>query len=729
VGEESPGQSDGLLVKVEPGSLVGGYRLEQRIGAGGMAVVFRARDEQLGRTVALKILPPMLTGDQEFRARFVRESRAAAAVDDPHIIPVYGAGETDGVLYIAMRFVAGGDLGSVVRREGPLPPDRAASFILPVASALDAAHAAGLVHRDVKPANILVDTRPGRPDHVYLSDFGLSKGAVSAAGLTQTGAFVGTPDYCAPEQISGQPVTGQADQYMLACVAFTLLTARMPFAREQPMAVMWAQVSEPPPSVTALRPDLSPAVDRVLGRALAKAPQDRFGNCWEFAVALREALSAPSSGPAGAGYGEMAARTADSGLLSPAPAAVNPLPAAPGGVNPLSPMPGTVGMPGQTPSMAGAFRGPPTVVSAAEPAPGAATTPARGDRAPDRVRHRRRRGSWRVGVLAGAVAVLAGGGIALAVGPGSAPQAPRLSSPPVATLAGTLTDPGGETVGALAFGTGGKTLTTAGAQGSAYIWNTGTRRLAATLAGIGSPLGAAPFGPGGEALTVTQGVGATGNREVSIWNLATRHIIEGGAVFACPCALGPGGLTISTQLGGVDVLLNVGTRKGLPIQRAPDAPVTAAAFSHDGKVLALSYTNHQTDLVDASTQAILATLTERGAGDTDATVFSAGGTTLANGDKDGSTYLWNVAEHRLTAVLPDPGGAAVHVVALSPDGKFLAAAGTQGRVYVWNVTTRKVIAALPDPARAPLSSVAFSPSGKTLAVGAGDKTYLWDLHV
>jgi serine/threonine protein kinase len=718
VAEEFPGQSDGLLVRVEPGSLVGGYRLEQRIGAGGMAVVFRARDEQLGRTVALKILPPMLTGDQEFRARFARESRAAAAVEDPHIIPVYAAGETDGVLFIAMRFVAGGDLGSVVRREGPLPPDRAASFIVPVASALDAAHAAGLVHRDVKPANILVDIRPGRPDHVYLSDFGLSKAAVSVTGLTQTGQFVGTPDYCAPEQISGQPVTGQADQYMLACVAFTLLTARMPFAREQPMAVMWAQVSEPPPSVTALRPDLSPAVDQVLGRALAKAPQDRFGSCWEFAVALREALSAPSYGPLATGHGESAARTADFGPLSPAP-----------GANPLSPVPGAVAVPGQTRSMADTFRGPPTVVPAAGPAPGRATAPVRGDRAPDRTRHRRPRGSWRVGVLAGVVAALAAGGIALVVVPDAAPpQAPRPVQPPLATLAGTLTDPGGETVGTLAFGDGGKTLTTAGAQGSTYIWNTGTRHLAATLAGIGSPLGAASFSPDGEALAVTQGVGATGNQEVSIWNLATRRVIKSGDVFACPCALGPGGLTVSTQLGGVDVLLDVDARTGEPIEKHPSSPLTAAAFSRGGKILALSYANHQTLLVDTSSQDIFATLTERGAKSTDATVFSADGTTLANGDKNGSTYLWNVVGQRLVAVLPDPDGAAVHVVALSPDGKLLAAAGAHGRVYVWNVTTRKVIATLPDPGGAPLSSVAFSPGGTTLAVGAGDKTYLWDLH-
>jgi hypothetical protein len=191
------------------GSLVAGYRLEAQVGAGGMATVFRARDERLGRLVALKILASALASDLEFRRRFIAESRAAAAVDDPHIIPVYEAGEADGVLFIAMRFVIGGDLRRVLAQEGALPPDRAAAFISPVASALDAAHAAGLVHRDVKPANILVDARRGRPDHVYLSDFGVSKGAVSSVSLTGTGQFLGTPTYSAPEQIQGWAVDGR----------------------------------------------------------------------------------------------------------------------------------------------------------------------------------------------------------------------------------------------------------------------------------------------------------------------------------------------------------------------------------------------------------------------------------------------------------------------------------------------------------------------------------------
>jgi len=294
VGDEIPGEAGDFAVEVAAGfaagSRIAGYRLEGRIGRGGMAVVFRARDERLGRLVALKILAPALAADEAFRQRFIRESRAAAAVDDPHIIPVFEAGEADGVLFIAMRYVSGGDVATLLRRDGALSPGQTAAIISPVASALDAAHAAGLVHRDVKPANMLVDTREGRPDHVYLSDFGLSKGAMSSAGLTGTGQFLGTLDYIAPEQIEGRPVDGRADQYALACAAFELLTGVPPFRRDEALAVMYAQMSEPPPPLTSRRPDLRPAADQVFARALAKAPEDRYASCRDFADALRAAF-------------------------------------------------------------------------------------------------------------------------------------------------------------------------------------------------------------------------------------------------------------------------------------------------------------------------------------------------------------------------------------------------------------------------------------------------------
>ena len=222
VGEGWPGGRGGGPAGLAAGSRIAGYLLEAEIGTGGMAVVFRARDERLDRLVALKVLAPGLAGNEEFRRRFLRESRAARQSMTRTSSPVYEAGEAGGVLFIAMRYVCGGDVRGLLRREGPLPPGRAAAIISPVASALDAAHGAGLVHRDVKPANMLIDTRQGLRDHVYLSDFGLTKSR-SASVLTGTGAGLGTVAYMAPEQIQGQAVDGRADQYALGCAAFELL--------------------------------------------------------------------------------------------------------------------------------------------------------------------------------------------------------------------------------------------------------------------------------------------------------------------------------------------------------------------------------------------------------------------------------------------------------------------------------------------------------------------------
>jgi hypothetical protein len=294
VGGQAPGQAGGHAA----GSLVAGYRLEEQVGQGGMAVVYRAWDLRLSRIVAVKVLAPALAADDELRQRFLRESRAAAAVDDPHIIPVFEAGDAEGVLFIAMRYVPGGDVRSLLARTGPLPGRRAALIISAVASALDAAHDGGLMHRDVKPANMLVDVRPGRPDHVYLSDFGLSKGMFSADGLTVAGQVLGTPGYAAPEQISGRLADGRADQYSLACTAFELLAGSPPFPRDLVTAVIWAQLAGPPPRLTSLRPGLPALVDRVLARGLASSPRDRYPSCGQFADALCAALglAAPDGG-------------------------------------------------------------------------------------------------------------------------------------------------------------------------------------------------------------------------------------------------------------------------------------------------------------------------------------------------------------------------------------------------------------------------------------------------
>ncbi|MEU1462997.1 serine/threonine-protein kinase [Streptomyces sp. NPDC005727] len=273
------------------GHRVADYLLESVIGRGGMAVVYRARDLRLDRTVALKLLAPELARNDTFRKRFTHESRVAAAIDHPHIVPVFEAGETDGVLYIAMRYVPGSDLRHLLDERGSLPFADAVRIAAQVASALDAAHEHGLVHRDVKPGNVLIarGTDSDHPEHVYLTDFGLTKKSLSLTGFTSVGQFVGTLDYVAPEQISGRPVDGRCDVYGLACVVQETLTGRPPFRREDDMALLWAhQYAEPDPP-SAVRPGLPRGVDAVFARALAKSPDARYGTCLDFVAALRAA--------------------------------------------------------------------------------------------------------------------------------------------------------------------------------------------------------------------------------------------------------------------------------------------------------------------------------------------------------------------------------------------------------------------------------------------------------
>jgi serine/threonine-protein kinase len=259
---------------------VTGYRIEARVGRGGMGEVYRAEQLSLGRKVALKILTPELATDASFRQRFLRESRIAAGIDHPNVIPIYEAGEDGGLLYIAMRYVEGSDLATLLEREGRLEPARAMAIMSQVAGALDAAHARGLVHRDVKPANILMaPAAPGSGEHCYLCDFGLIKEMDAETALTATDQFVGTVPYVAPEQIEGRAIDGRTDVYSLGCVIFQCLTGAVPYEGRTGVEVLFAHLRDPPPPVSTLVPGLPPALDGVLARAMAKAKEDRYLTC------------------------------------------------------------------------------------------------------------------------------------------------------------------------------------------------------------------------------------------------------------------------------------------------------------------------------------------------------------------------------------------------------------------------------------------------------------------
>jgi serine/threonine protein kinase/actin-like ATPase involved in cell morphogenesis len=299
-----PERAEAAMISHQPGSEIAGYRIESLIGRGGMAVVYRAEDMRLGRKVALKLLTPQLASSDQFRQRFIRESRLAASLDHPNIVPIYEAGEADGQLFIAMRYVLGRDLKGLLAEEGGQLPLR---WTLPlfgqIADALASAHRAGLVHRDVKPANILVATgeRPHpRGDHVYLTDFGLTKRTSElSAGLTGTGHFLGTVDYVSPEQIQGKPVGPGTDIYALGCVLFECLTGQLPFRRDDDAGLLWAHLVETAPPVTGIRPELPVAVNAVVARAMAKDPADRYQSCDELLLDLQQALETPAAVPTG----------------------------------------------------------------------------------------------------------------------------------------------------------------------------------------------------------------------------------------------------------------------------------------------------------------------------------------------------------------------------------------------------------------------------------------------
>ncbi|GAA1396108.1 hypothetical protein GCM10009613_46800 [Pseudonocardia kongjuensis] len=334
------------------GADFGDFEIRGRLGAGGMGVVFRAYDRRHGGEVALKVLPAHLATDRVTVERFRREARAAFELRDPHVVPVHGYGEVDGRLYLSMRLIDGEDLARLLSRKAPLPPARAAGIVRQAAHALDAAHTAGMVHRDVKPANLLVVE--ARDDFTYLVDFGIARavGPDPDTALTATGATVGTLGYLAPERLSDSlgPVDGRADVYSLACVLVEMLTGRPPFPGSEPATVLSAHLMTPPPRVTALRPELDPGWDDIVARGMAKAPDERYPTAGALAAAVtRLAGSAPRETrpqtlgevPAAPGAGAPTPGHAAAGAPVPGhPAAGHPAPGAPAAGHPAPDAPG-----------------------------------------------------------------------------------------------------------------------------------------------------------------------------------------------------------------------------------------------------------------------------------------------------------------------------------------------------------------------------------------------------
>ena len=276
---------------LDVGSEIGAYRLTSPIGAGGMGVVYQAEHMQTGDTVAIKLLTPDLARVSGFRHRFARESEYANTIAHPSIVEVYEAGEAGGVLFIAMKYIDGEDLKTLLHRQGPLGPEQAANVLEPIADALDAAHGVGLLHRDVKPGNIMIAVAPPEEEgKSYLTDFGLSKNPSSdSIALTAAGEFVGTIDYTAPEQILGKDADHRVDVYALGCVLYECLTGALPYPKPREVEVLYAHIQDPPPKVTDKRPDLPPALDDVIATAMAKEPDERYSTAQQLIEAVRVA--------------------------------------------------------------------------------------------------------------------------------------------------------------------------------------------------------------------------------------------------------------------------------------------------------------------------------------------------------------------------------------------------------------------------------------------------------
>lgn len=422
--------------ELRAGDLFAGHRIEGVCGRGGMGVVYRAVALDLDRVVALKLIAPSLSEDLTFRERFIRETRVAASLDHPNVIPVFAAGEEAGRLFFSMRHVDGDDLRTVIRHELRLPAARAASIVAQVGAALDAAHAGGIVHRDVKPANVLL-TPAGPYGHAYLTDFGLTKRVHSAAADTRPGGWVGTLGYVAPEQIRGERVDARADIYALGCILFHALTGTAPYARESDEATLWAHLHEPPPPLSPRAPHLPEAFEAVIARAMAKAPEDRYPSAGALG---RAALAAAGTG---------AELPTERSVATGAAAGTDQKTVVPGGE-----------------------------ASATQPTPVAPThaTPARASHA----RRRPGRGLLLVGVLA--LAAL-GGGVALALSGGADGPAPTISTASAPDPGEPAVNPAGKLTALLPAGRRPNAVVVAGDRVWVASQSEGRLRLFETLDG------------------------------------------------------------------------------------------------------------------------------------------------------------------------------------------------------------------------------------------------------
>ena len=665
-----------------------GYRLLSVLGRGGMSIVFRAENPRLGNVIALKVLDPELANNDVFRSRFLEESRIAASMNHPNVIPIHDTGSSDGLLYIAMRYVSGTDLRQMLKQQGALPPDEAVFLVSQAARALDAAHKRGLVHRDVKPANLLIErgTDEGDPEHVYLTDFGITKHQDGVSGLTSAGALLGTIDYIAPEQVRGMSVLGMADQYSLGCVLYECLTGRLPYEKDFGTAIMWAHVEEPPIPATSARPGLPRAIDDVFSTVLAKLPGDRYGSCRAFMNDAAMAL----------GLAEPMSASGSIGMMPGAGAVPYTPELAGGGYTPT-----------ELPRDRYESRGDPTsswpVSQPVAPPPTTAdpiVAPPGQGRRPGRRRRRSRGGGWLVAALALLLVAGAAAGVTLGLTRGhNTPQAGGSGTPTA----------GGSTAG-------GSATASAAASTTAVA----LPKVAGTV-----PVGKNPnfiaIAPNGKFAYITDpGAGA-----ITVLNTATNKVAKTIPIPQGPpesVGFSPDSKTAYVSVYGnhsVPLVAFIDTATGavtgtVPVDNhTPDPPVT----SPDGRFLYVP--NHNTSLTgpDQNVIDVIDTANKTVVGDVATpanphwVVFSKNGRFYTTDHMSATVTVLNASTNAVIANITV--GETPHSEALSPDGSRLAVTSFDGNVvFLIDTTTNKMVAQVPV-GKNPIDIV-YSPDGRYL---------------
>ncbi len=703
--------------------VAGRYRLVRQLGRGGMGIVWLAEDELVGRQVAVKELRPphgLTDADREtFGRRALQEARSAGRVRHPGAVALYDilpATAADDATYLVMELIEGPTLAELVQRDGRLPEVAVAGYGLQLLSVLEAAHALGVVHRDIKPGNVMIAAE----DQARLTDFGIAH-TLGDTRLTRSGTM-GSPAYMAPELFESASITPAADLWSLGATLYYAAEGCGPFDRDSTAAILRAILIGDLP-VPRCAPALAAAITGMLQRDPAdRATIDRARDGLQAAAQPAPVVS--SVAPA------VPIQPTPTPPQPPEPADSIPVPAPPGGLA-AEPSKPTAQWAGTKP------QSPPTV---RPPHPEPQAGPHR----------RRRRGLVVVTIVAAPVLVTAAVAVPLLTGqnpaPVASPRHPAITSYAAVTptLTATLPDSGGSNsnVNSVAFSPDGKTLAVGDDDDSTYLWDVANRKLVATLRDPnGLAVDSIAFSPGGQTLAAGDEDGHT-----FLWDLASRSIVAtltdfsngGGSVASV--AFSPGGQILATgDREGYAFLFEVATGKLVATLRGPAYSVLLpVAFSPDGQMLAAGFDQGSIYLWDVATGKLVASLpVPAGSGGTERYVnsvaFSPDGKTLAAGDEDGNAYLWDVATGKLVATLPDPYGYSARSVAFSPDGHVLAVGNADDSTYLWDVATDRVVATLPDPVAAVgesgwVDSVAFSPDGRNLAVGDyDDYTYLWHI--